>query len=178
MIARIPTDPGFWLSHVPGLSDLGERERNILAAICEVRDYVPGSTILQQGSRPAEIPILVEGTVDAVFLVDNIRVPILQIEAPQLVGFLWFLDQATRSPVAFVAKKRCVCLNIRTLDLENLYTGGNALAYPVLATLYRHAAHQFRFYNDAFRELYRQPGDTYMQLMRLATPEDQGEAGT
>jgi len=176
MIARIPTDPGFWLSRVPGLSDLGERERNVLAAICEVEDYVPGATIVEQSSRPPNIPVHVEGTVDAIYMNDQFRVPILEIKAPELVGFLWFLNPQARSPVAFIAKERCICLNIRTLDLENLYTGGNALAYPVLATLYRHAAAQFRFYNDAFRLLYREPGNTYMQLMKLATPEEEGAA--
>lgn len=172
MVGRIPTDPGFWLSRVPGLSELGERERNVLAAICDVKDYVPGSTIVEQGSRPPSIPVLVEGRVDAVFVNDGFKVPVLEIKAPELVGFLWFLDATIRSPVAFVAKERCICLNIRTIDLENLYTGGNALAYPVLSTLYRHAAAQFRFYNDAFRHLYKEPGDTYMQLMKLATTEE------
>jgi signal-transduction protein with cAMP-binding, CBS, and nucleotidyltransferase domain len=172
MIASIPKDPGFWLSRVPGLSELGERERSILAAICDVEDYVPGSTIGAQDSRPASIPVLVEGTVDAVYNTSSSRIPVLEIKAPELVGFLWFLDKQTRSPVAFVAKSRCICLNIRTIDLENLYTGGNSLAYPVLATLYRHAASQFTFYNDAFRHLYKEPGDTYMQLMKLVTPDE------
>jgi CRP-like cAMP-binding protein len=161
-------DPAFWIGRVPDLQSLGDREKNVLAAVCEVGSYPVNSTVIQQGGRPAVVPLLVEGQVEAIYVTPNRKnVTFTVLSPPEIVGFLWFLDAKLRSPLAFQASQPSICLNIRTLDLENLYKSGNQLSYPILATLYRRAASQFRLYNDCFKQMYEAPDETYMKLIKL-----------
>ena len=161
-------DPAFWIERIADFQAMGDRERNVLAAICDVGTYKPGSPIVQQNSRPPVVPLLVEGDVEGVYVTPNRqRVTIIKLGPPDLVGFLWFLDPAMRSPLGFEATTPSICLNIRVMDLENLYNSGNALSFPILGMLYRRAASQFRAYNDRFKQLYERPDETYMTLVKL-----------
>ena len=163
-------DPADWIRRLPNYTELGDREQSVLAAICEVSQYSQGDIIIKQETRPPQIPLLVQGQVLA-----GIREPkgkyveFTVLEAPELVGFLWFMDPALRCPLEFEANSACVCLNIRSMDLQNLYDSGNALSYPILSYLYKRSAEQFRMFNDVFRRLYEKPQDTYLKLVEHAS---------
>lgn len=170
MSASNTKDPDFWLQRVPYTANLDERTRNVFSAMCDVASYPQGHAVIQQGARPPVIPMLVEGEVEAAYITPNRqRVSIETIKAPDLVGFLWFIDPKLRSPLAYETSKASVCLNLRTLDLENLYNSGSPLSFPILGMLYRRAAEQFRDYNQTFKRLYEAPDVTYMQLVKLAS---------
>jgi len=162
-------DPEEIFSSIQELADLGARERNVLAAVCDVVEYSEGEKIIKQGTRPRMLPFLATGTVELVFELNDQEIPLATVVGPSLLGFLWILDTSTQSPVTFRAAQDSVCLNIRNSDFENLYDSGSSLSYPVLALLYREAARNFCFYNDAFRRLYQEPEITYMKLVKLAT---------
>ena len=168
---NISHDPVDWIRRLPRYTELGEREQNVLAAICDVVQYSAGEMILEQDTRPPVIPLLVQGEVAVNYRLESgAHVELTSMESPELIGFLWFLDSEVRCPLDFLAKKASVCLNIRTLDLENLYVSGNALSYPILAYLYTRSAEQFRMFNDVFRKLYEDPKDTYLRLVEQTSP--------
>ena len=159
-------DPADWIRRLPNYTDLGEREQSVLAAICDVAQFSQGDTIIEQNTRPLHIPLLVQGQVRAGYRdPEGKYVEFTHLEAPELVGFLWFMDPALRCPLEFDASSASVCLNIRSVDLQNLHGSGNNLAFPILSYLYRRSAEQFRMFNDVFRQLYETPQDTYLKLV-------------
>ncbi|MBR56740.1 MAG: hypothetical protein CMH54_01645 [Myxococcales bacterium] len=162
-------DPEDIFSSIQELADLGARERNVLAAVCDVVEYGEGEKIIEQGSRPRMLPYLATGTVELIFELNDQEIPLATVSGPSLLGFLWILDTSVHCPVTFRVIEDSVCLNIRNDDFENLYDSGSSLSYPVLALLYREAARNFCFYNDAFRRLYQEPEITYVKLVKLAT---------
>ena len=132
---------------------LDERGINALSAIIQVEQYTKGQSIIEQGSSPNGIYILLRGAVKVSIETEPGAIVVLNhLKEGDVFGTLSAIDRKLRG-ASCIATGPAVAGRIAMLDFQDLMYGSSALALGFQIVVLRSIFHELRITNAQLSEL-------------------------